>query len=175
MKYLYCEFIHPILDYFYVIRKNELVYEWGIPLLLSIVIYIWSPYIRESFVKDFLSTIINLFAILIGFTIAAIAIFTTADITNLNLLSKASDRNVLGVKISWFRFVYLNLIYAVIAEIIMLLTAVIFLILISVLQEKIIISFVVFGTLHCLFLTMRNTANLYYIFGISNKTTNNKN
>ena len=94
MKFIYTDFSFTIIDYIFTIKEREVVYEWIIPLALSILVYfkvddIPGITINFDFIKSIISILINMFAILVGFTMAAIAIFTTADISKSEILGKA--------------------------------------------------------------------------------------
>ncbi len=171
MKYCYTDFIPTILDYFCTLKKGELFYEWGIPFLISGVFYYNADYFLTSDFKKDVATILipmltGVFAILVGFTITAIAIFTTADRAKTPILDKESDRSILDVKISYFRFVYVHLIFSAIAGLGMLVVAIssFFLLSSSLPAHQVIISILIFGTLLNILLTVRNATNLYYIF-----------
>jgi hypothetical protein len=170
MKFLYTDFGFTLLDYISTIKKREIIYEWGLPLLLSIVVYfkigdIPGIKINCDFMKSIISLLINLFAILVGFTMAAIAIFTTADVSKIPILQELSERKIRGNRIRNYRFVFLNLIYSAISCLFMLLVTLFFTIFLY--YDKfslLILSFLTFGTMHVLFLSIRNITTLYFIF-----------
>jgi len=163
-KICYTDFIFTILDYFSVIKKKEFIFEWILPLLAGIGTHFLGRTlcISENFLDSFISTIINVLAILVGFTIAAIAIFTTADLKNHELLSKKSKRKIEGKEITYFRFIYINLIFSSVAGLSALSLAVFLLILKSFFIEEIILSILVFGILFNILLALRNISNLYF-------------
>lgn len=165
MKYCYTDYSFAILDYFSIIRKNEFIFEWILPFLTAVVSYLWGrDAVTDEFLKSFISALTNIFAILVGFTITAIAIFTTADINKHEILCKMSKREINGVEVPYFRFVYVNLIFSSVAGLIMIALALLSLFLLSVLKGEIILAILVFGTLLNLFLSVRNATNLYLIF-----------
>jgi hypothetical protein len=146
------------------------MYEWLLPLLLSTLVYfkvdnIPGINIDHEFIKSIISILINMFAILVGFTMASIAIFTTADITKINILQELSERKINGKEITNYRFVFLSLIYSAIASLFMLLTTLIFTIFLYLDKYSMLILAVLsFGTMHVLFLSIRNITTLYFIF-----------
>ena len=170
MKFLYTDFAFTILDYISIIKKREIVYEWLLPLLVSLVVYfkvedIPGIKIDFEFIKYIITILINLFAILVGFTMAAIAIFTTADISRIPILQELSEREIRGDKIKNYRFVFLNLIYSAMSSLFMLLVTLIFIIFLYFDKYSLVIlSILTFGTLHVLFLSVRNITTLYFIF-----------
>jgi len=121
--------------------------------------------INCEFIKSILSILINLFAILVGFTMAAIAIFATADVSKIPILQELSDREIRGNRIKNYRFVFLNLIYSAIACLIMLLVTLFITIFLYFDKYSVLfLSFLTFGTIHVLFLSIRNITSLYFIF-----------
>jgi hypothetical protein len=169
MKYCYTDFAFTILDYFSVINGREFIFEWLMPLLMAIASYFIVQYnIGEQsvsvFLNNFLSILTNLFAILVGFTIATVAIFTTADASKIETLNKTSDREIRGKGIPWYRFIYVNLIYSAVAGIFMLILTLLSQLLTLVVKDEVIIAVLVMGALHSLLLSLRNITNLYFIF-----------
>lgn len=170
MKFLYTDFSFTIIDYIFTIKKREIVYEWAIPLAFSILVYfkvedIPGITINCDFIKSIISILINMFAILVGFTMAAIAIFTTADISKIETLRKESERKIHGKLISNYRFVFLNLIYSAISSLFMLLLTLLFTVVLYFNKYSLLIlAILCFGTLHVLFLSIRNITTLYFIF-----------
>lgn len=170
MKFLYTDFTFTILDYISTIKKREIVYEWLIPFTISLLVYfkvetIHGIKIDCDFIKSTISVLINLFAILVGFTMAAIAIFTTADVSKVPILQENSERKIRGNKINNYRFVFLNLIYSAISSLFMLLLTLFFTVFLYFDKSSLIIlSILTFGTMHVLFLSIRNITTLYFIF-----------
>jgi hypothetical protein len=170
MKFLYTDFSFTVVDYLSTIRKREITYEWILPIVLSILVYlkvedIPGIQIDSKFIKNIISILINMFAILVGFTMASIAIFTTADVNKIEILGKLSDRKIHGKEISYYRFVFLNLIYSAISSLFMLLVTLIFTIFLYFDKYSLLILAILsFGTFHVLFLSIRNITTLYFIF-----------
>lgn len=170
MKFLYTDYSFTILDYISTIKIREIIYEWVLPLLLALIVYfkvddIPGIKINCEFIKSILSILINLFAILVGFTMAAIAIFATADVSKIPILQELSDREIRGNRIKNYRFVFLNLIYSAIACLIMLLVTLFITIFLYFDKYSLLfLSFLTFGTIHVLFLSIRNITSLYFIF-----------
>lgn len=170
MKFIYTDFSFTILDYISTIKKREIVYEWLLPLIVSLIVYfkvedIPGIKIDCEFIKSIISILINLFAILVGFTMAAIAIFTTADVSKIPILQKLSERKIRGNQIKNYRFVFLSLIYSAISSLFMLLVTLIFTIFLYFDKFSLaILVILTFGTLHVLFLSVRNITTLYFIF-----------
>ncbi|HNU71746.1 MAG TPA: hypothetical protein PKL48_08565 [Thermodesulfobacteriota bacterium] len=170
MKLVYLDVVIVALEYFMTLRGREVVYEWVIPAILaamgSVVYCLSGPYVTVVFLGQFTAALINLFAILVGFTIATVAVFTTTDKERNHFLSQISDRQIGVTQITWYRFIYIHLIYAIIAGIILLAMTLCSLLLIerSDFMRLMIFLVLVFGASHVLLLTMRNVTNLYYAF-----------
>ena len=165
MKYCYTDFAFAILDYFSIINRSEFIFEWGFPFLAAIASFLWGRDLAtDDFLKSFISILTNVFAILVGFTMTAIAIFTTADIEKNKVLGKTSIREIHGVKVEYFRFVYINLIFSSVAGLAMIALTLASLFFLPFVKNEITLLFLVFGTLLNLFLGLRNATNLYFIF-----------
>ncbi len=170
MKLVYTDVFLVILDYFMILERHEFVYEWGIPAAVVgggiSVHYFSGPYVTKCFLDQFIPAIINLFAILVGFTIATVTVFATADRAKNGFLAKVSDRYIGNTRITWYRYFYANLIHAIIAGIVILAASLTGLLL----TEKtagwrlVVFLVLVFGSAHVLLLTVRNVTNLYYAF-----------
>ncbi len=172
MKVVYADALFVIMDYFLAIKMREVVYEWFIPMALAGLcigahLIMW-PFVTGEVLERFTSALINLFAILVGFTITTVAVFTTTNKANNPFLSELSTRDIGGTKITWYQFIYVNLIYGIIAGI-----AVLCCTLVALLIDKqsgvpnvrlTAFAVLVFGTAHVLLLTIRNVTNLYYAF-----------
>ena len=112
---MYCEFIFILVDYFLSINKRISIYEWGMPIVLSVVIG-WSaihsyeinlPYevIKELIV--FLST-------LLGFTLAALTLFLTGRVEKTK--KYITSKMIRGKNISLYRLTIISYSYIIIVE-----------------------------------------------------------
>jgi hypothetical protein len=167
----YSDFTHTIYDYFSTLKKREIVYEFAIPLVVSVIYFRYGfPLVPaanggiSTFFNSFNSLLINVFAILVGFTIAAIAIFTTVDSSKIELLDKDSDRKIDGAIIKNYRFIYVNLIYSAFSSIVMLAFTLSSVVLSYAVKELFLTTVMVFGATHILLLSMRNITTLYFVF-----------
>ncbi len=168
MSFCYKDFGFPILDYFIVTKRAEYIYEWGVPLVISIIICLFVKVDIET-IKAFSSLVVDMFAILIGFTITAIAILATIDIKKHSILSKSSKRKIFQDEISYFRFIYINLIFSCITGITIVCLALFSVIVSSILYPQLVFFVLVFGVLFNLFLTIRNMTNIYFALFAENK------
>lgn len=171
MMLCYSDFTHTVSDYFSALKKREIVYEFAIPAVISAIYFKYGfplvPVAEKGvaiFFSSFNSLLINVFAILVGFTIAAIAIFTTVDTSKIELLKKDSDRKIDGAVISNYRFIYVNLIYSAFMSILMLTFTLSSVVLSYAIKEQFLTTVMVLGTMHILLLSMRNITTLYFVF-----------
>jgi hypothetical protein len=169
MKLYYSDFSHTIVDYFSVLKKREVAYEFATPLAISTFFFLYFPQVippckQESFFSSFTSLLVNVFAILVGFTIASIAIFTTIDHEKVQFLTEKSDREIHNAQITNFHFIYVNLIYSAFVSMTMLMFTLSSYVLSYILQLKILMGCLVFGALHVMLLTIRNITTIYLLF-----------
>lgn len=169
MKYFYSDYNHTIHDYLSALKKREIAYEFITPCILSIIFYsffsVIIPDVKvESFFSSFTSLLVNVFAILVGFTISAIAIFTTIDHDKIKFLTEENERLIDGSKITNYHFIYINLIYSAFFSIVMLVFTLASYVLSYMLEERLLTSLLVFGSLHVMLLSMRNVTTIYILF-----------
>lgn len=172
MRYCYSDFTHTVIDYFSLLKKREIVYEFGIPVIASIIFIASTDKILPSgktelsaFVTALVSLLVNVFAILVGFSVAAVAIFTSIDHSNNKILNKMStDRTIKGKYVTNFRFVYANFIYSAFASIMMLVFTISCYLLAQIIIEKYLVLILIMGSLHVLLLSLRNITTLYFSF-----------
>lgn len=83
----YSEWLMPFIEYVSTIRKSEALYEWGLPIVFGIIVYLlYNGTLNPA--NNYLGFIENVLAILIGFSIAAIAVITTGSSKNVEELKK---------------------------------------------------------------------------------------
>jgi hypothetical protein len=85
MSKTYLEFLVPTIEYFSTIKKHELAYEWVAPLILGIITY---AFFNTITISTAIGSIESLLSILIGFSVAALAIITTSSSSNIEKLSE---------------------------------------------------------------------------------------
>lgn len=99
-KYIYMEWLIPIKDYYFSIRKNEVIFEIAVPLLISVVcsfMYFNNGKIFTALdgLAELLPTAIS---ILIGFTVMLITLLLTSSGDNVDLLKTIETDKVLYKK-----------------------------------------------------------------------------
>lgn len=169
MVIMYIEYIYLIKHYFKVIRKDEASFDLYLPIIITLVgsalLYFSHASISSDNTKDLLQTIITLLSILVGFTIASIAILTTAA----EHLNKITERFIGKKQINLYQLSTIFFIFSLFSEIITLIIDLSALVLIFY-NEKMIINhlnvIVILNVLlvsHILFITIRNITNFYFI------------
>ncbi|OPY75823.1 MAG: hypothetical protein A4E63_00234 [Syntrophorhabdus sp. PtaU1.Bin050] len=171
MKRAYIDVLIPAFHYFAVLNRGEFLYEWVIPGLITGIALLAGYFLKlpfdATFLKQYVGVLVNLLAILVGFTITSVAVFVTIDMKKDGFLSKMSERRIYGSPITWYHFIYLNLVHGVITGIVLLgLSLASFLLLAREVRGMLPFIFIVltFGTAHLLLLSMRNITNLYFAF-----------
>lgn len=166
---MYIEFLLIISDYFKTINKKIIIYEWIIPLLISILCIVFGCYINLSFFKEFKGISMNILGVLLGLSIAVITIITTGSGKNLEEIKNIQTSLKIGTKnISLYDLLLINFSYTVVAEILLIIFC-----LLAPLISKIITlshnikltlySFMIFIVIHILLITLRNITNFYLI------------
>lgn len=175
MELLYTEFIYPIKHYFSTIKRNELVFDILLPLIVAII----SGYailknqctITPTNASELFKTIIMLLSIFIGFTIASITILMTTRDDRL----KKNIKRIKNTQINVYQLMNISFIFVLISEI----TTLIFnLVCVLLLSYKITLfykylnmaTFInIFLLSHIFLLNIRNITNFYFIMFVLNK------
>ena len=119
-RYIYLEFLQLVKDYFATLKKNEFLFEWGIPIIVSVIFYFFSKTNLQEF-SETLLIIINVLAILIGFSIATITILSTTSSKNVNDLKKIlSERKIGGQRITLYQLMMITFSFMLFIEIFLL-------------------------------------------------------
>jgi hypothetical protein len=130
-------------------------------------VYAWSAEFEN--VTELIGTILNLLAILIGFSITAVTILSASDSATVRELKQAeSDRTLDGKPVSLFRLLHLRLTYTLLTEIFALVVN-LCVAYSQTLKDAAPISGVVLSVnalllLHIIAVNLRNTVSLYLVF-----------
>lgn len=167
---MYLEFILVITDYFKTIRKLPIIlYEWILPLIIFFICNYFGSSVGVGLFAEIKNSVINIIGVLLGFSIAIMAIITTGSSENLEEIKNIETEIIIGEdKISLYRLVLINFSYTVVIEIIFILLCLLTPILNRVLlfdyDTKIILySIMIFISTHILLLTLRNITDFYLI------------
>lgn len=163
-KYIYLEFLQLVKDYFVTLKKKELFFEWFIPLIIGLIFYFFSN-INNNELHNFIPTIVNVLAILVGFSIATITILSTTSSQNVNNLKKIiSDRKIGNKQINLYQLIMITFSFILFIEIILLIFNLLICLFSISLYYKILFGINIFFMLHILLLNIRNITNIYFIF-----------
>lgn len=158
----------PITDYWMTLRFTEFLFDWLIPLCVGVVIYVRTPPALDNFVS-FNGTVINLLAILVGFSITGITIFSTNDgSATARLKQRFSDRSISGTKLSLFQLLHLTLTYSLVVELITLVLTLSFSYLsglkFGITRVSLFYSIDALLVMHVLAVNFRNVTRIYFVF-----------
>lgn len=167
---MYLEFILLISDYYRTISKRIFLYEWLLPFIIGIgiflLLYFGSSTSATTVFKD---NAINLLGILVGFSITIITILTTGQGQNLDeIKNKETKIEINKQKITLFRLLLINFTYSVVIEIGLIIICLIYPLLIDNIEIDTNLKYFGFSTLvflilHIMLLTMRNLTDFYLI------------
>jgi len=167
---MYLDFILLIADYFKTLNKKVVLYEWIIPFLISFSLGLLFFFEGLPTVTDnFNNNVIRLLAVLVGFSITIIIILTTGQSRNLEEIKKRKTETVVNnKKVSLFKLLIINFTYAVVVEIMLILTCLIYPFLLDKIEFSAIAKLVGFSTvlllvIHILLLNVRNLTDFCLI------------
>ncbi len=112
---MYCEFIFILIDYFSSINKRISIYEWGMPIVLSVIIG-WSAihYDNIDLPYEVIKELIIFLTTLLGFTLAALTLFLTGRVEKTK--TYVTNKMIRGKKISLYRLTIISYSYIIIVE-----------------------------------------------------------
>ena len=170
-KYIYMEWLIPIKDYYFSIRKNEVIFEIAVPFLISVVcsfMYFNSGkiFIALDGLSELLPTAIS---ILIGFTVMLITLLLTSSGDNVELLKTIETDKVLYKKpVTLYQGLHIQFSHSLLSEIFLLLLICLYLFLKGVGLHMAVgvgmLGIEIYLTLNILLSILRGIANLYFSF-----------
>ncbi|MFN5516056.1 MAG: hypothetical protein ACK5CA_15285 [Cyanobacteriota bacterium] len=175
-KYIYLEFLTPIKDYITTLKKREFVFEWFVPFIMALLIYVFfleKGSYKES-IKQLNGYIITFLGILIGFSMTSVTLLVTSNSKNIERLQGTqTERRVETQLINLYQLVLINFVFVLMMEIFTLLINLIFSLVdtVSNKPKEIWMYFYtvnVFLLLNIVLLSIRNTTNIYFVF-LANK------
>lgn len=159
---MYREFFIIIIEYLRNLRSNIRVYEVYIPLFISLLLSFFG---KDSKLDKFLNSSITLISILVGFTIAAIAILLTS---NLKSVEKSKETRTDKVEVDFlkrpmtlFKLILSNLFYCILIGFFILIFGAICMA--FNVENKVAFIIDLFFTIHILLVIIRNLVNLFLI------------
>ena len=170
-RLVYGEWLIPIVHYYKVIKKNEMIFEVAIPVIIAIfstLLYTLNNNIIIA-INKLEEMLPNVLAILIGFTISCIAMLTSADLNQIPALKFETDRRVKqNEKITLHRLMLINFTYSLIIQVFFLIGIFVAAYLVSMIKSNILYHIIlvieVFATILVLLILIRMITNLYCIY-----------
>jgi hypothetical protein len=165
---MFREFLIPVYDYFS-ISKKYLFFDFGIPFIVSVLIYVFSSNV-VIFNNDILGQQITLLGIIAGFNITALSVLTTADNATIDKLKgKFGENRLNGKKIDLFQELYIFISYSILMSFFIIFFCFIgYIISVKEISTKNFFDFLCYSNLilifHCIFLNIRNIAFIYFSF-----------
>lgn len=171
-RFIYGEWLVPIVDYYRILKNKEFNYEIVIPLILSAIVtglYGYLGCVLPALLKlrDVLPASL---AILIGFSITCITILITSNTDNIaKIKEKKTDNRTIGSKvISIYQWFLILFIYVLLIQIFLLMVVFFTAFVLRVYSNSYFITGLLFIevslTLHVLFILIRNISNFYFVF-----------
>ena len=166
---MYLDFIVLFFEYFRTLSKRVFIFEWIIPFLISIGVFI-SIRINnsENCFLNYRENIISLFGVLIGFSITIITLLLTANGENIKKLQeKLTDYKIGKRQLSLYELMIMNFSYSIAMEVIVIIINLFFLAFNSYLQLSFATKLILFSINamlvgHILLLNLRNICDLYF-------------
>jgi hypothetical protein len=175
-KYIYMEWLIPIKDYYFSIRKNELIFEIVVPFLASLLctlIYFNNGkiFIALDGLAELLPTAIS---ILIGFTVMLITLLLTSNGDHVKLLKTIeTDKVLYNMPVTLYQGLHIQFVHSLFSEIFLLLFIFLYLFLKGVCLHLavgvVILGIEIYLTLNILLAILRGISNLYFSFYNSQK------
>ena len=175
-KYIYTEWLRPIIDYYMAIKKNEAMFEIIFPAVTAVIcagLYNTFGNVSQALaaLADLLPTAIS---ILIGFTVMLITLLLTSSGENIDRIKKFStEKKIHGKKITLYQGLHIQFSHSLFSEIFLLLIVFFYLFLNGLgwigKMSTIFLGIEVYLTLNILLSILRGIANLYFSFYRSNE------
>ena len=170
-KLIYMEWIFPLVDYHFTLKRNERFYEVIFPYIIGIIaVIVYSITDLVSVALDELSILLpTAISILIGFTAMLITILLTSSGENvLKLKETTTDVNLRGISISLYQKLHIQLVHALSNEIILLLSIFLYLFVSGVAHfdtfNKVMLCMLIYLILNILLSILRGITNIYFSF-----------
>ena len=170
-KYVYMEWMRPIIDYYLAIKKNEAVFEIIIPAVTAVICAgLYNSFgdvcCALSALAELLRTAIS---ILIGFTVMLITLLLTSSGESIDRLKKiTTDKELHGKKVTLYQGLHIQFSHSLFTEIFLLLVVFFYLFLHGLgwlgKANVIFLGVEVYLTLNILLSILRGITNLYFSF-----------
>ena len=178
-RLIFMEWAIPIFDYFSSLRKNEVIFEIVVPLVVAgVSTWVYMALEKATIALDALADILpSAISILIGFTVMFITLLLTSDTPAITRIKEEPTENVVRSKnINLYQKLHIQLTESLFAEVLLLLTVFCYLfakgIGICAILIVVILGIEVYLTLHILLSIIRSTTHLYCVFYKTKKYEN---
>ena len=170
-RIVFMEWMIPVLDYYFSVRKNEAVFEMLIPLIIALVSScVYGAVGKITIALDALADLLpSAISILIGFTVMFITLLLTSETSAINdLKAETTENKVHGKYITLYQKLHIQLTESLFSEIILLLITFAYLfykgIGSSIVFEAVFLVIEVYLTLHILLGIIRSMTHLYCVY-----------
>ena len=169
-RFFYFEFLFVIKDYAVTIKFKELIFDWILPFIFAFIFrWIFLKNLCVNEINDFNGYVINVFAILIGFSLTSLTILSTSNSKNINQLKeKIIKRKIGGKNISLYQLIFITFSFGLLIEIFALIFSLFYFLFIKIGYSEFFIKnlfiFYLLLLIHIIFLNIRNITNFYFIF-----------
>lgn len=170
-KYLYMEWLFPIKDYYCSMRKNEVIFEIVVPVIIAFIcsaLYFANGKFLVALdrLAELLPTAIS---ILIGFTVMLISILLTSNGENVDhLKSIETEKKLYKKPVTLYQALHIQFSHSLFSEVFLLLVIFFYLFLKGLDAQNefnVVFLFIqVYLALNILFSIIRGIANLYFSF-----------
>ena len=169
-KFLYLEFLIPVRDYFCILRLKEWFFEWILPFLISIAAYffVFPKYSKVLFL-DINEQLVNVLAIIIGFTLTSLSLIAAGGSSNLDAKkSTLTEREIDKRPVTVNQLLVVQFVMALILEFVAIALSISLMVLknapIISKCSNLINSIGLFLGCVILFMNVKNTTNCYLVF-----------
>ena len=168
--FLYLEFLFVIKDYAVTIKLKEFIFDWILPFIFAFLfrlLFLNNLCINQ--INDFNGYVINVFAILIGFSLTSLTILSTSNSNNINQLKEnITERKIGGKNISLYQLIFITFSFGLLVEIFSLIFSLFYFLFIKIgfsefFIKNVFVFYLIF-LIHIIFLNIRNITNFYFIF-----------
>lgn len=171
-KLFYREFFLVVFEYFQTLNLKLFIFEILLPFLFSTLIIIYNR-CEPAFnigAENFISVIVNIIGVLLGFSIALLTILATADSGRTNeLRTHKTKQEIWGKQISLFELLLLGFTYTIFLEIVVVLVSISYPFIFNNFKFPRIFLDFGFGiymttVFHIFFILIRNIIEIYNVF-----------
>lgn len=158
----YGEFLYLIFTYLRSMTPKEFIFDVVIPFIITVLYVIFAPSIDSTNSIGIVSSIITFNSILLGFTIAALAIILTNNSQKIKEAKQKPTERKFYKNLNLYQLLLIPFFYVSLAGFFELILSVLTLFL-KLYEKKIILGINFYMIFHILFVGMRNLTNLFFV------------